>query len=242
MTSRTGPAADRSWRIRSRASKRSDWVLTLLTGTSSVGRRRAPGSGATGWGAGRIEPIDGTRVVSALRARGPRDASSCRSSGPIPSRMAAAIGAYGRPDAADRDTAAAEDAEAALRGEAGDLAGQPRLADAGLTREEEVGRVVGDAVEDVLGQPDLVGPADEDGTDASSRHSADDRRAGRRPDMDGCHPEPGVSPGPAGRGGGRGGSAPRGDGAPGLPGSAGLGRVGCGPRAGSRRPPGGAPG
>ena len=48
--------------------------------------------------------------------------------------------------------------------------------------------IVGDAVEDELGQPDLVGPADEDGTDASPRHSPDDRRGGRGPDMDGCHP------------------------------------------------------
>src|SRR4029079_14539969 len=54
-----------------------------------------------------------------------------------------------------------------------------------LTREEEVGRIVGDAVEDELGQPDLVGPADEDGTDASPRPSPDDRRGGAEPDTGG---------------------------------------------------------
>ena len=124
-------------------------------------------------------------------------------------------------DAADRHAAATQDAEPALRGQPGDLTRQPRLADARLAREEEVGRIVGDAVEDVLGQPDLVGPADEDGTDASPRHSADDRRGGRSSAMDGCHPRPGVSRGPAGRGDGRAGSASRGDGAPGRPGSVG---------------------
>ena len=156
-------------RTRSRASNSPDWLPTVLTGRSSVERRRIASSG---------RPASGRDARRELRhqRRERREGAGAEAGEHLVVVVVDAVAerrrdrGVGQPDSADRHAAAAEDPEAALGREPGELPGEARLADPRLARDQEVRRIVGDPVEDALGQTHLVGPADEDGTDASPRH------------------------------------------------------------------------